>query len=394
MNKIEIPIEFESLFIPHRYKVYYGGRGSGKSWSIAIALLIEALRRPIRVLCAREFQASISDSVHHLLSSQIDRMKLASYFKVGKTTITSPNGSSFIFKGLRMNPQEIKSTEDIDICWVEEAQSVSAESWGVLTPTIRKENSEIWISFNPLNETDPTYQLFVVNPKPNSVVRKVNWDSNPYFPKVLDDERRHMEKTDPDGYQHVWEGNVLRISDAVIFKGKFFVESFATPTDARFYHGADWGFAKDPTCLIRCFVKGNTLYIDAEAWGVGVDLDDTPALFDTIDTARAWPIKADNARPETISYMAKKGYNIHSAAKWGGCVEDRIAHIRKYDRIVIHERCKHTADNFRMYSYKTDRQTGDILPVVVDANNHAIDAIGYALDGLIVKQTEFQTWKM
>lgn len=368
------------------------GTVTHNSWNIADALLLKALESPRRILCAREFQSSISDSVHHLLVTQIDRLGLSSYFNVGKVTITSVNGSSFIFKGLRMNPQEIKSTEDVDICWVEEGQSVSEESWQVLTPTIRKPGSEIWVSFNPLNETDPTYRRFVVELQPSSVVRKVNWNDNPHFPEVLDMERLHMMRTDPDAYEHVWEGNVLRISDAVIYKGKFEVGTFEAPSDARFYHGADWGFAKDPTCLIRCWIQNNILYIDQEAYGVGVDMDAIPALFDGVETARAWPIKADNARPETISHVRGKGFNITAAAKWAGCVEDGIAYIRSFEKIMIHERCKHTAQEFRLYSYKVDRQTGDILPVVVDANNHMQDALRYALDGLIVrKQRETTT---
>ena len=378
-----LPESFEDLFRPYRYKIYYGGRGSGKSWSLAQALILKALQGQYKILCAREFQSSISDSVHQLLQTQIGRLGLSVYFDIGKTTITSKTGSSFIFKGLRMNPQEIKSTEGVDLCWVEEAQSVSEESWRVLTPTIRKAGSEIWISFNPLNETDPTYQRFVVNPQPDSIIRKVNWDDNPHFPTVLNAERMHMLRTDPEAYNHVWGGEVLKISNAVIFKGKFEVRPFETPQDVRFYHGADWGFATDPTCLVRCFVQNRTLYIDREAYGVGVDLDETPALFDAIETSRRWPIKADNARPETISYMKKRGFNIAAATKWQGSVEDGIAHLRSFDRIIIHERCKHTAEEFRLYSYKVDRQTGDVLPIVVDAHNHCIDSLRYALDGLI-----------
>jgi phage terminase large subunit len=382
-SRLKIPEPFAELFQPHRYKVYYGGRGSSKSWSFATALIIKSLGGKFRILCAREFQSSISDSVHHLIGTQVERLGLQRYFDVRKAEITSCTGSSFVFKGLRMNPLEIKSTEGINFAWVEEGQSVSEQSWGILTPTIREEGSEIWVSFNPLNEEDPTYQRFVVNQQPDSYVRKVNWDENPYFPAVLEQERLHMLRTDPDAYQHVWEGDVLRISDAVIFKGKFEVSRFETPAGARFYHGADWGFAKDPTALVRCFVVGGTLYVDQEAYGVGVDLDATPALFDRIGTARAWPIKADNARPETISFMRQRGFSISGAEKWQGSVEDGIAHLRSFDRIVVHERCRHAAEEFRLYSYKVDRQTGDILPVIVDAHNHVIDSIRYSLDGLI-----------
>ena len=382
-KRIDIPGIFEGLFRPARYKIYYGGRGGGKSWAIARALILKALQGKYRILCAREFQSSISDSVHHLLETQIAALELNQYFTIGKTTITSATGSTFIFKGLRMNTQEIKSTEDVSIAWTEEGQSVSEESWSILVPTIRKPNSEIWVSFNPLNENDPTYQRFVVKRQPDSIVRKVNWNDNPHFPDVLNTERLHMMRTDPAAYQHIWEGDVLKISEAVIFKGKFEVLPFETPKDARFYHGADWGFAQDPTVLVRCFIDNRTLYIDQEAWGIGVDLDEIPQMFDSIPTARTWPIKADNARPETISYLRKRGFKITAAEKWAGCVADRIAHLRSFDKIAIHERCKHAQDEFKLYSYKVDRQTGDVLPIIVDAHNHIIDAIGYSLDGLI-----------
>ena len=392
-KNVDIPEIFQGLFRPRRYKVYFGGRGGGKSWALGRALLLKALQGKYRILCAREFQSSISDSVHHLLDNQIMAMDLNQYFTVNKTTITSVTGSTIIFKGIRMNPQEIKSTEDIDICWVEEAQSVSDESWKVLTPTIRKENSEIWISFNPLNESDPTYQRFIINPQPDSIVQKVNWNDNPYFPRVLDSERLHMLNTDPDAYNHIWGGDVLKISNAIIFKNKFEVSTFNTPDNARFYHGVDWGFAQDPTVLTRCFIDKNTLYIDREAYGIGIDLDDIPQLFDSISTARQWPLKADNSRPETISYISKKKFSITAADKWHGSVEDGISYLRKFDKIIIHERCKHTIDEFRLYSYKVDKQTGDILPIIIDKHNHCIDSLRYALDGLITRSGDsIVTW--
>ena len=154
----------------------------------------------------------------------------------------------------------------------------------------------------------------------------------------------------------------------------------------RFYHGADWGFANDPTTLIRCFIDGKRLYIDREAWGIGVEIDNTPALFDTIDTARKWPIKADCARPETISYMRRQGFKVSAAKKWAGSIEDGIEFLKTFE-IIIHPRCQHTIDEFNHYSYKVDKQTGDILPQIVDANNHLCDSLRYSMDGLIKGKT-------
>ena len=382
MNEIVFPPAFEGLFKPHRYKVYYGGRGSSKSWSVARALLLQGYAKPMRILCAREIQRSISDSVHKLLSEQLSILGLDGFYTITRDAIRGANGTEFIFKGLRMNPQEIKSTEGIDIAWVEEAQAVSAESWDVLIPTIRKPKSEIWLTFNPLDENDPTYQRFILNAPKDALVVKVNYDGNPAFPEVLKKEMEWLKERDYEAYLHIWEGEVRRHSNAVIFAGRFKVEDFETWREARFYHGADWGFAQDPTALIRCYVRDRTLYIDREAWGVGVDLDETPALFDSIETARHWPIKADNARPETISFMRRRGFHISGAKKWAGSIEDGIEYLKSMD-IVIHPRCRHTIDEFNHYSYKVDKQTGDILPVIVDAWNHCIDALRYSLDGMI-----------
>lgn len=377
----DFPEPFQDLFRPHRYKVYYGGRGSAKSWSVARALLLKSYTQKLRILCVREIQHSIAESVHKLLSDQIDAMELDG-FEVTKNSITHINGSEFLFKGIKFNTREIKSTEGVDICWVEEAEAVSAESWDILIPTIRKKNSEIWVTFNPLDEDDPTYQRFIKNASNNAFVRKVNYNENPYLSEELREEMEMCKARDYEAYLHIWEGEVRKYSNAVIFAGRFRVEDFDTPRDARFYHGADWGFAQDPTTLVRCWVKDRTIYIDREAWGVGVDLDETPALFDTIETARKWPIKADNARPETISFMKRRGFHIDGAKKWQGSIEDGIEFLKSFD-IVVHPRCRHIIDEFNHYSYKVDKQTGDVLPIIVDAWNHGIDAVRYSLDGMI-----------
>ena len=383
---IDFPAPFEELFEPHRYKVYYGGRGSGKSMNFARALLLMGASRPLTVLCTREVQTSIADSVHRLLREQLEEIGMGSFYRVTQNAIYGKNGTEFIFKGLRFNVREIKSTEGVDICWVEEGQAVSADSWDVLIPTIRKEGSEIWISFNPLDESDPTFQRFVISPPSAAYIRKVNYNENPFFPEVLRKEMEWLKSRDYQAYLHIWEGEVKRHSNALVFGNYFKVEEFDTPARTRFYHGADWGFANDPTTLIRCFIDGKKLYIDREAWGIGVEIDNTPALFDTIDTARKWPIKADCARPETISYMRRQGFKVTAAKKWAGSIEDGIEFLKTFE-IIIHPRCQHTIDEFNHYSYKVDKQTGDILPQIVDANNHLCDSLRYSMDGLIKGKT-------
>lgn len=203
---LEIPEAFYPLLEPKRYKVYYGGRGGAKSHNFARCLLYLGIQRPLRILCARELQNSINDSVHKLLSDLIQDSGLSKFYEVQKASIKGINGTEFIFKGLKYNATEIKSTEGVDICWIEEAEKVSDMSWEMLIPTIRKDSSEIWISFNTKNVTDPTYQRFVVNQSDNMLVKKVSWRDNPFFPDVLNDERIRLLNSDGEAYKHIWEG--------------------------------------------------------------------------------------------------------------------------------------------------------------------------------------------
>lgn len=206
----KLPRAFAELFRPHRYKVFYGGRGSAKSWSYARALVARAAQRKHRILCAREFQGSIAESVHKLISGQIDALGLHSLFSVKQNGITGPHGSEFIFEGVRTNITKIKSMEGIDICWVEEAENVSNNSWEVLIPTIRQDGSEIWVSFNPSVEDAPTYQRFVVKPPPTAFVQKVSWRDNPWFPDILKAELETLKERDEEAYLNVWEGECRR----------------------------------------------------------------------------------------------------------------------------------------------------------------------------------------
>lgn len=214
----EFPRKLQFLEQPHRYKVLYGGRGGAKSWGIARQLLVQGAKRRLRILCARETQKSITDSVHTLLKDQITKLGLSSVYTVTNHAITASNGTNFAFIGIRQNVSNMKSFEGCDICWVEEAQTVSKHSWEVLIPTIRKEGSEIWISFNPELETDETYKRFITNPPPQAAVHKVNWSDNPWFPDVLKREAEHLKAKDPDAYQHVYEGMCKQTVEGAIYK--------------------------------------------------------------------------------------------------------------------------------------------------------------------------------
>lgn len=669
----------------HRYKVAYGGRGSGKSYAMAFSGIIKAMEKKIRVLCTRQLQNSIKDSVHKLLCDCISALSLDGYFTITRDSIKCYNGSEFIFKGLQNNIQEIKSTEGIDICMVEEAQSVSEESWEILIPTIRKEGSEIWICFNPDRDTDPTYKKFVLEQPDDCLSVEVNYMDNPFFPEVLRKEMEYCKRVDYAKYEHIWLGKTIMETEAQIFKGKFEIKEFEAEPYTDFYYGADWGFAClvgdskvktnkgdvllkdikvgdlvltrdgykkvletkkkgkksvyaidfgyknsiiatkdhriftkdgwkrvdelkereticlnrlslmerftnvirkgnilttfiingkkmantmkryfiekfgkvimeksqkvvlsiiktitllitplkilfvlllkntqkfiirttlaqylkkklkifgqkmdtqkkigqkeekslwkqlkkgtgfvrsavkslfsqiltksfvvqgveniqirviakkntfakrvvknlwhrlmniekpvlknvrissrllkekqevyditvengeffangvlvhncDPTALTRSFIKDNCLYIEYEAGGVGIEMDELPQLFDSVPESRKWVIRADCARPETISYMARHGFRCQAAEKWKGSVEDGIEYLRSFEKIYIHPRCKRTYDEFKFYSYKTDKMTGDILPIIVDEWNHYIDSLRYALQPYI-----------
>lgn len=680
--RIELPNKLKFLVEEnYRYKVAYGGRSSGKSYSMILASLAKAMEKKIRVLCVRQFQNSIADSVHKLIADTIYRLKIDKYFQITQSSIRCINGSEFIFKGIHNNVQEIKSLEGIDLCVCEEAQNVPDDSWEVLIPTIRKEGSEIWVCFNPQMEDDATYRRFVKNPPPDCKSVLINYTDNPWCPEVMKKEAENCKALDYAKYEHIWLGHTVMETDAQIFKGKFELLDFEADDFTEFFYGADWGFAClggnsmvstnkgdipikdikvgdmvftrdgykkvlstnkkgkkavfrlefttkdniiitgdhriytsdgwkrvdelkgdeivclkklslmgrfikgirtvntqitsiinrgrnkescigiygntimerfqkimmsttsikthltmkletlcalakanikkfitktnsvisrkklckcieksmdiqkktgkkeeknlwrrlkngvgyvknvgknllsqmfiknsvaqivekgltrgiakgnmyakyvvkglwhqltdlekpvlknvhinliplteqeevyditvengeffsngllvhncDPTAVTRCFIEDNCLYIDYESGGVGVEMEELPALFDKIPDIRKWRIRADAARPETISYVARHGFDCIAAEKWKGSVEDGIEYLRSFKKIYIHPRCKHVYDEFKYYSYKKDRISGDILPIVVDAWNHYIDSIRYALQPYI-----------
>jgi len=217
----EFPEPLEFLFTPMRYKVAYGGRGSGKSWGFARALLIIGKSKPIRVLCAREVQKSIKQSVHTLLADQINSLGLTGDYTILETEIRGKNGTLFTFSGLATHTVDsIKSIEGVDVCWVEEAQTVSKRSWEILLPTIRKPGSEVWVSFNPALATDDTYQRFVVSPPPNCHTSFINWYDNPWFPDELRTDKEHLKSIDPVAYANVWGGECKTIVDGAIYRNE------------------------------------------------------------------------------------------------------------------------------------------------------------------------------
>ncbi len=399
---------YNDLLKPAPYIILYGGRGSARSWTVAEALIKAARMHELRILCTREYQNSIEDSVHKLLCDTIERLGQGEWFNITKTSITSRAGAEFMFKGLHNNVKEIKSTEGVDICWLEEAQTTSKESLSTLLPTIRKTGAKIIATFNPENDTDPIWDYFVEHPPEGTIAHHINFDQNPYFPAVLEKQRLHalrlIDEAESDSeraqaqsdYDHVWLGETRKISNEIIFSGKYVVQEFADDLwkqAPRLLFGADFGFSQDPSTLLRMFILDNCLYIEFEAYGVGVELNEMDQFYKSIPGSDAWPIHADCSRPETISHMRGFGFNCKPADKWPGSVEDGIAHLRGFKKIIIHPRCKHTAQEAKMYRYKKDRITGEVLPVIIDKHNHCWDASRYALNGYIQKRGDLGIWE-
>jgi phage terminase large subunit len=373
---------FVPFLKPSRYKGAYGGRGSGKSHAFAQYIVARCASAKTDVVCLREVQKSLKQSVKKLIESKIEALGLGGLFEIQHDRIKTPHGGIIIFEGLANHTSEsIKSLEGFDIAWFEEAQVASQRSLDLLRPTIRKPGSELIFSWNPRFDTDPIEQLLRgANPPPDSTVVEVNFVDNPWFPDVLKDEMEYDKRRDPDKYAHIWLGNYVQNSEARVFRN-WSIEEFDSPPDAIHRLGADWGFAIDPTVLVRCHIIGRKLYIDYEAYRINCEITDTPSLFLSVPDAEKWPITADSARPETISHMRRNGFpKIVPAVKGPKSVEEGVEWLKSFD-IVVHPRCQHTIDELTLYAYKTDPLTGKVLPILEDKDNHVIDAIRYACEG-------------
>lgn len=428
-EEVVLDVQTPRAFMPfvgatQRYQGISGGRGSGKSHFFAEDQVLEALDQHVRVACVREVQKSIKDSVKQLLEDKIEltarrysgaqfdaegqaipetgnRNLYRDFWSNWKVTDTEivyrPTDSLFIFRGLQNHTAaSLKSLEGFNRGLFEEAQTLSQKSIDIATPTFRKK-SVLRFAWNPSKKTDPVDLLFRGNKDdPDFLWRHVNFYDNPFFPEDLRKDMLRDRRRDPDKYAHIWLGKYEQRSEARVFRN-WRVAKFETPKNARFYFGADWGFSQDPTVLVRMFVINRTLYIDYERVKVGVEIDHTPCFFAGPDTqhparwtpvpgftgipgAHKWPITADSARPETISFLRRRGFKINPAIKGPDSVEEGIEFLKTYD-IIIHPRCTHTIDEFSTYSYKVDPKTDEVLPVLADKDNHVIDSARYALEG-------------
>ena len=407
--ELEVPPKLIPVFAGSaRFRGAWGGRGSGKTRTFAKMAAVRALIYAQAgtsgiILCGREYmnyldESSMAEVKHAILSEPW----LAEHFDIGERYIrTRCKRVEFKFTGLRYNLDSIKSKARILILWVDEAEPVSRAAWDKIMPTVREADSEIWVTWNPETDGSPTDEMFKKNPPPDSKIVEMNWSDNPWFPDVLRQQMEWDRKRDPEKFGHIWQGDYLSRSESRVFNN-WIVDEFKTPDDIeRFYYGADWGYSIDPSVLVRCFITDRTLYIDHEAYAVGCEIEHTPALFagacphsedsamkwdnpkqyTGIEGALRWPIVADSARPETISYMKRKGFNIRPAKKGPGSVMDGIEFLKNYD-IVAHPRCRHTIDELTHYRWKVDSQTDEVLPVLEDKKNHVIDSLRYAVEGI------------
>lgn len=376
---------YEPLLQPARYKGAHGGRGSGKSHFFAELLIEDCIRERIDAVCLREIQKSLEFSVKKLIESKIESMNAGLYFEVQDKKIKSRpacGGEGIItFQGMQDHTAaSIKSLEGFTRAWFEEAQTATQRSLDLLRPTIRAPGSELWFSWNPDLATDPVDALLRGETRPpGSVVVEANFMDNPWCPQELLDEMAYDRARDPEKYQHIWLGKYQANSEARVFRN-WTVEEFERPAGTVHRLGADWGFSVDPSVLVRCDIEGKRLYIDYEAHMVGCEIDQLPDLFDRVPDSRKWFITADSARPETISYMRKHGYpKINAAIKGARSLEEGVEFLKSYD-IIVHPRCVHTIDELTLYSYKMDKLTGVVLPILEDKKNHVIDALRYACE--------------
>ena len=398
---VKLPRKVAEVFAPLRgavqYRGLYGGRGSGKSFGAAKMAAIWGMAHPLRILCTRELQVSIKESFHAEVKAAIaSEPWLEAHYDVGVDYIRGKNGTEFIFRGLRHNTTAIKSLAKIDLTIVEEAEDVPEDSWLALEATVfRQPKSELWAIWNPRLDGSPVDKRFRKIPPPNAIIRQVNYNDNPFFPAGLETLRqREQERLDPATFAHIWLGEYLTNSDAQVLSGKVRIADFEP--EAHWdgpYYGGDFGFSQDPTAAVKCWIDGPRLYIEREAIRVGLELDDTATFVcSSIPGFEREISRWDCSRPESISHLTRHGLpRAVACEKWAGSVEDGIGYLRSFIEIVVHPRCTSVASETRLYSYKVDRLSGDVTSNIVDAHNHTIDAIRYALGPMIRHRQQAST---
>lgn len=398
-NQIRLPAKVAQVLGPARgsvdYRGLHGGRGSGKSMGAAKVAATWAMQDRIRVLCAREFQASIKESFHAELKAAIESEPwMVPFFDLGadylRCTLT---GSEFLFRGLRHNSQSIKSLSKIDLTIVEEAEDVPEMSWLALEATVfRQPQSELWAIWNPRKRASPVDKRLRMSPPARSIVQEVNYNDNPFFPPGMETLRaRQQQMLDPMTYAHIWDGAYLENSNTQVLGDKCATREFEPQRDWDGpYFGGDFGFSQDPTFAVEVWVFDGRIWIRREAHRIGLELDDTASfVLDRIPGFDREVSRWDSARPESISFLKRHGLpRIEGVQKGKGSVEDGIQFLRSFKEIVIHPDCTEMQKEARLYSYKLDRLTGDVTSTIVDAHNHGWDAVRYAIAPMIKRRAD------
>lgn len=386
-----------------KHRVFKGGRGSAKTRGLAKMAAIygykfaEAGRSGI-ILASREHLNSLDESSLEEIKAAIrSEPWLEAYYEVGEKFVRTKNRRvSFAFAGLRHNLDSIKSKANILLNWTDEAEGVSEAAWRKLIPTIRGGTDlENWISYNPESPDSATHRRFIEQQPTACIVTEMNWRDNPWWQESgLEAERLDDLRLRPETYQHVWEGAFLTLTDAQVFSGKFEVDEFEPEANWDGpYFGVDFGFKPDPLAAVEVYVHAKRVWIRREAYKSGVEIDGTADFITRrMPKIKSHVSRADSAEPKTISYLTRNGLpKMEGVKKWPNSIVEGVRFLRGFEKIIIHPDCPSTARDFRLYSHKTDRLTGDILPDIVDANNHGIDALRYALAPLIKNQMRTTT---
>lgn len=393
---VPVPIgeKFICLFGPERHKAFYGGRGTAKSHSIATTIPIKMASETRRVVCARQFQNSIRDSVKELIEQKIKALRLSDQFAIYEREIVHKRTESrATFIGLDRNPESAKSLEGADTCWVEEARVVKQHSIEILIPTIRKPGSEIIWSWNPENPKDPVDDYFRGNhssktnpdwvPPPDSIIQFVTINDNPWFyHTAMPNEMWHMQQGNPARFRHIWGGEYDNTYDSKIFNN-IEISRVEVPLTMQPLYGMDFGFGTDPCAIVKVYINHvrREIYIAREFQG-HVSLRDLPAAIDTVINNKSDLIIADSSQPGTIEHLNANGYNLIGARKGPGSVKAGINFLQGY-KIYIDPDCEFMREEARLYSWQLDKLTREVLPIPVDANNHGWDAVRYAVEEIM-----------
>lgn len=376
---INIPVEFKRLFDNDwREAAVYGGRFSLKSHTVARMLLIRARKRKIRVACFREFQNSIADSSHQLLAELIKKYELFDFKVTDNSIVNTINGSDFIFRGLHHNEQSIKSIEGIDIAWIEEAQTVSKESLEILTPTVRKPNSQLVYTYNRFLDDDSVHQRLVVEGRPNTLIINVNYDialKYGYMPEVIRLEMEDDRTNRPALYKHKWLGEPNSLERKIY---KDWLEIEGIPHEARLErYGLDFGYSNDPTAIIAIYYFNGGYILDEICYQKGLS---NKQIADILNNQTKALVVADSAEPKSIDELKSYGINILPSNKGQGSVSQGIAYVQD-QRIKVTRRSFNLLKEYRNYMWKVDRD-GKIINEPEHAFSHCMDGLRYGMESL------------